>query len=381
MRHYFFLILIALSFFSCTRKELPIPVNSDPVFKFIGTIGGDSIRYQGGVDHMYMYSGYFKDPQNLMTIKSYFGKDNCSNCEPYLSFEIKDFEVSSTNGLAGTIAQLIQAGGPTFNSFSLDSILTATNVEAFTFFPENNSVGATYKWDFGDGGTSTLMSPTYIFADSGGMKTVRLIISKGGLIDTVTNIINTDFASPCRAQFNTISDSMTNKITVTSFTPGFTYAWDYGDGNTGSGQTDTNTYTSGGKYTITLTATAPACTSVFKRKVNISSFFTTLANYIYQTSITAITSMVPRINKSAFIITYKKNGIKYNSYKNVHGINQSGNPVFTFTGIQVYHPNEHGDPTMMVTGTVDTYLFNENNWTDSIKIRSNEIVLAAAYPQ
>lgn len=33
------------------------------------------------------------------------------------------------------------------------------------------------------------------------------------------------------------------------------YAWDYGDGNTGSGQTPTHTYTAGGTYTVKLTVT------------------------------------------------------------------------------------------------------------------------------
>ena len=381
MRHLLFILLISVSFFSCKKKEPPLPITGTPVFKFIGSIGNDSVNYQAGVNNMYMYTGFFKDIQNLLTVKSYFGKDNCSNCEPYLSFEIKDFDVSNTNGLAGTIADLLQGGG-TFNSYSLDSILTSTTVEIFHFIPQTNSVSSTYKWNFGDGGTSTMASPTYIFS-AGGLNNVQLIRQGGGTIDSLVNTISTDFHSTCRAQFSAYADSsMPGYVYVNGFTPGFNpYAWNYGDGQTGLGMLDTNVYATAGKYIITLTATnSPACTSVFKQKVNTSFFPVMLANYTYTTNDDTINMLVPRINKSAFIITWKKNGKEYKSFKNTHGINQSGNPVFTFTGILPYNNNEHGNKTVLVTGTVDTYLYNQANWQDSIKIKSEQIVLAAAYP-
>ncbi|GBL34747.1 hypothetical protein EMGBS15_03420 [Filimonas sp.] len=101
MKYALLTLFVCLALFSCKKKEPPLPVNGSPVFKFIGTIGGDSVNYQAGVDRMYMYTGFYKDPQSLMTIKSYFAKDDCSNCEPYLSFEVKDFDVTNTDGLAG----------------------------------------------------------------------------------------------------------------------------------------------------------------------------------------------------------------------------------------------------------------------------------------
>jgi PKD repeat protein len=381
MKYAYVSLLVCLVFFSCKKKELPLPIDGNPIFKFIGTIGADSVNYQAGINRMFMYTGFYKDPQNLMTVKSYFGKDSCTNCEPYLSFEVKDFDVTNTNGLAGTIADLLKGGG-TFNSFSLDSIFSVTNIETFTFIPQVTNANATYKWDFGDGGTSTQMSPNYIFA-SGGMKNVQLILQVNGSVpDTMVNQINSDVSSSCRAQFNMIQDSMVNKVVVNAYPAGFTYMWDFGDGHTGQGQTDSNMYLPPAtKYTITLTATAPSCTtSVFKQKVNFTSALLYPANFNYQTNVSTITASVPRVNKSAFIITWKKNGVTYKSYKNEPALNQSGNPVFTFTGITPYIKNAAGNSTVMVTGTVDTYLYNQADWHDSIKISSKNVVLAAAYP-
>lgn len=380
MKYAIFILLTCVVFFSCKKKDPPVPVVGTPVFKFIGSVGKDTINYQAGLDHMFMYTGFFKDTQNLLTVKSYFGKDTCTNCEPYLSFEVKDFDVSNNNGLAGTLSQFLHGG--TFTSYSLDSVMTSTTVEQFKFIPEVNTAGAVYQWNFGDGGTSTQASPSYVYS-MGGLHTVQLKVSAAGASDSLSNVINTDKYSGCRVQFNMIKDTMLNMVTVNAFPNGFQYTWDFGDGHFGQSQSDTNTYTTAGKYLISLTAVATApsgCSSVYRKKVDFSFLSTILANFSYTTKDTTIVSLIPRINKSAFIITWIKNGVTYKSFKNIHGLNQSGNPVFTFTGVAPYQNNANGNKTVLVTGTVDTYLYNQSNASDSIKIKSDNVVLAAAYP-
>lgn len=380
MKYSIFILLTCVVFFSCKKKDPPVPVVETPVFKFVGSVGKDTLNYQAGVDHMFLYTGFFKDTQNLLTVKSYFGKDSCTNCEPYLSFEVKDFDVSNNNGLAGTITQFLHGG--TFTSYSLDSVMTTSTVEQFKFVPDEITSGASYLWTFGDGGSSTQISPTYVFS-SGGLHTVQLQKSAGGTIDTMSNVINTDKFSTCRAQFSLTVDSFTQKVYVSATPSGLQYMWDYGDGHFGQSQSDSNLYLNSGKYVISLTSTSSSpstCTSLYRKKVNFSFLPTLLANFSYTTFDTSVVSLIPRINKSAFIITWIKNGVTYKSYKNIHGLNQSGNPVFTFTGVAPYKNNANGNKTVLVTGTVDTYLYNQNNASDSIKIKSDNVVLAAAYP-
>jgi hypothetical protein len=377
-RFFHILVPLILLLAACGKKEVPVSTIGQPVFMFQGSIGADTVNYQAGVNHIYMFTGFFKDTQNLVTLKSYFAPDNCTNCEPYLSFEVKDIDASNSNFLVGKIEDIF-TGSNTFNSFSLDSLLTTTTTETFTFYPEN--LQGTHYWDFGDGTNSTMANPTHVFS-SGGLKAVKHVFGSVVLSDSITNTINTDFNSTCRPQFSYFLDSLTDQVSVFA-NQGFTsYLWNYGDGSIGIGQTDTSTYVNHGIFTITLDAQNSTCsTTSFKRKINVSSTSTFLdPSYGYATSINTVTSVIPRLNKSAFIVTYKNNGKEYRSYKNVKGINQSGNPVFTFKDFSFYDKNEHGEKTIKVRGTIDTYLYNYADYTDSIRITSNNVVVAAAYP-
>ncbi|MBK7762148.1 MAG: hypothetical protein IPI46_02100 [Bacteroidetes bacterium] len=359
---------------------MPSPVSGTPIFHFSGKIGNDSLNYQAGVDHLYMYSSFYKDAQNLISLQSYFAPDNCSNCEPYLSFEVKDFDVSISNGLAGTALDIFSMGN-IFNSYSLDSIVSTTQVEVFTFAAENNKVGTTYAWDFGDGGTSTLASPSYIFS-TGGVKNVRLVTQYGGTIDTLSIPINTDINSTCRVQFSSFIDTLSGNSVIVNATPsGFLYNWNFGNGSMGTGQIDSTFYPSPGKYTITLNATLPSCNAVFARKVYFGFLNNTLSNFSYTTNTNNITTFLPRLNTSAFIITYKKNGVVYKSYKNIQGINQSANPVIQITNVQTYSVNANGNKTLVVNGNANTFLYNQSNSSDSIRLQSSDIKIAFAYPE
>jgi len=48
------------------------------------------------------------------------------------------------------------------------------------------------------------------------------------------------------------------------------YAWTFGDGNAGTGQTSAHTYSSGGSYTVTLTATGPGGSDSATQSISVS---------------------------------------------------------------------------------------------------------------
>ncbi|PCJ78125.1 MAG: hypothetical protein COA57_16320, partial [Flavobacteriales bacterium] len=58
-------------------------------------------------------------------------------------------------------------------------------------FNDSSIGGITYFWDFGDGGTSTLQNPMYIYATAGSYS-VALIVSDSVGQDTAFNLINID---------------------------------------------------------------------------------------------------------------------------------------------------------------------------------------------
>jgi gliding motility-associated-like protein len=125
----------------------------------------------------------------------------------------------------------------------------------------NNSVGATtYTWDFGDGGTSTAINPTYAYV-AAGTYIVQLISSSAfACSDTITTTIVVDplptsnfgFTIECVGNPTLFTDSSFNAIS---------WNWNFGDGNTSILQNPNNLYAVAGTYNVTLiTTNAAGCT-------------------------------------------------------------------------------------------------------------------------
>ena len=378
-RHYSFLALLSL-LLGCSKKEIPSLSNGEPVFYFDGHIDGEPTTLQAGVNGLYMYSDYYRDDQNLMSLKSYLAPKNCDTCEPYLSFEVKDVDVSSGNTMVASLNQLL--GANAFHSFSMDSVVHTSVVETFQFIP-HTTLG-TFLWDFGDGTTSSMPTPVHVFT-GGGLRNVSLIHQHQGLTDTLSNWIDVTPESICRPQFDMIPDTNTYMVSVyvSSIAAFPSYIWSFGDGTTSTGPTNSHLYQGSGIYPITLTGNGGSCgtAKAFTKKVAFGIGPSTfLANYSYTTSVSTIISNIPRINASACIITYRKNGVVYKSYKNIKGLNQSSKVVFTLNGFTPYLPNEKGYKTAKISGSLDTYLYNQQNVNDSIRVVSNQVTLAVAYP-
>ncbi|GLU44904.1 PKD domain-containing protein [Allomuricauda sp. NBRC 101325] len=136
----------------------------------------------------------------------------------------------------------------------------------FTGSNSTDDVGVIgYSWDFGDGGTSTLADPIYVYATTGTYNAVLTVTDGDGLTDTATIAIlvrepGTNLAplavisatpesgnGPLEVDF-TGSDS-TDDLEVVS------YAWDFGDGNSSSEADPSHTFNDPGVYTVELTVT------------------------------------------------------------------------------------------------------------------------------
>lgn len=141
---------------------------------------------------------------------------------------------------------------------------TAANASAFYFLPVMNTTATRYLWDFGDGATDTLRTPTHTYAQPGAYLACLTVIrytATGSVACTASYCDSVRVTSvnpvPCDAHFTHQFAQSTNAV---YFSPannpaGTVYAWNFGDGGTSSMRTPTHVYTQPGAYLVCLTVT------------------------------------------------------------------------------------------------------------------------------
>lgn len=118
-------------------------------------------------------------------------------------------------------------------------------------FTNASTGGTSYAWDFGDGNTSTTLSPAHTYATTG-TYTVCLISTNACGSDTSCQTINVTCPAPV-ASFSYTAIGVTANFT--NNTAGTTsWQWDFGDGQTSTQQNPTHTYANQGSYTVCLIA-------------------------------------------------------------------------------------------------------------------------------
>ncbi len=120
-----------------------------------------------------------------------------------------------------------------------------------------------YAWKFGDGATASGVSVSHAFAKTGNHSVVLIVTNSNNLTAKATHIIQIVGApQPPKAAISGPakgtegqpvsfdgSGSTAGSGTITG------YAWDFGDGNTGSGAKVSHTYATAGTFNVSLTVT------------------------------------------------------------------------------------------------------------------------------
>ena len=116
----------------------------------------------------------------------------------------------------------------------------------------------TYFWDFGDGNTSTAVSPSHTYTTPANYSVTLLVTNSAGCGKSLakSNYIplsagpNADFTAAATSGCVPFNASFTNNTTGA-----VSYAWDFGDGNSSTQTNPTHVYTTTGTYTVRLIAT------------------------------------------------------------------------------------------------------------------------------
>ncbi len=150
----------------------------------------------------------------------------------------------------------------------------------------NGSSGATsYYWDFGNGNTSSLTSPSNVYTVSG-TYTVKLIAkdasgNKDSVIKTSLIRVVADPNADFSAKDTTVCPGTAVNF-VNNSTNASAYIWDFGDGNSSTSKNPSHSYSNPGYYTIKLIAkNAYGCDDALSKSNYI---------YIYSTPTSKFTS-------------------------------------------------------------------------------------------
>jgi len=170
-------------------------------------------------------------------------------------------EVTNIRG-SDTATDTIQVVVAPTASFTHNGPILLGETAVFT----NTSTGTeplTYLWDFGDGITSTLTSPTHTYAVAD-TYTVMLAVTNVGGSDTATDTFQVIMAPTASFTHNgPIMLGETAVFTNTSTgTEPLTFLWDFGDGITSTLDSPTHTYTAADIYTVTLEASNTAGSNI-----------------------------------------------------------------------------------------------------------------------
>jgi subtilisin family serine protease len=151
----------------------------------------------------------------------------------------------------------------------------------------NHSTGATsYSWSFGDGESSTAVSPTHTFAAAGSFNVT--LVATSGSNSRLANETVTVTVPPTLASFSASKSSGRAPLKL-SFTNGSknanSYHWSFGDSSSGSSVTSpTHTFAKAGKYIVTLTAAGPGGAATASKTITVQAALPDLSLQLTRTA-------------------------------------------------------------------------------------------------
>jgi trimeric autotransporter adhesin len=170
--------------------------------------------------------------------------------------------VTDTSGATASVTHQVTIQPNQLPTASFGSTVTNLSV-AFDGSASSDPDGSVtaYSWDFGDGSSSTQMSPTHSYSDAGTYSVTLTVTDDRGGKDSVTHSVVTTLPPNQlpTAAFTANANALAVAFDGTgSSDPDGTiagYAWDFGDGTSSTQAAPNHTYGAPGTYSVTLTVT------------------------------------------------------------------------------------------------------------------------------
>ena len=163
-----------------------------------------------------------------------------------------------------------RAGGGTLPNEAPGAVFTsavsdlAVSVDGSGSSDPDGSV-ASWVWDFGDGSSGSGKTADHTFADAGTYTVTLTVTDDAGATGSVSHDVTVTAPpanqAPTAAFTSAVSDLAVSVDGSGSADPDgsvASYAWDFGDGSSGTGRSADHTFADAGTYTVTLTVTDDA---------------------------------------------------------------------------------------------------------------------------
>ena len=169
---------------------------------------------------------------------------------------------TGSSGSSSATVTITVFPAPTVSFYAPDTAVCPGTPVSFISTTTPGVPGAlNYVWNFGDGSTSSAVSPSHTFPGPGYYNiTLFATNSEGCQSDSIMasyiHVYNPPVASMSvsSSYFCTVPATADFTSSVSGFGP-FTYSWNFGDGGTSTSTNPNHTYTSTGDYTVMLTVT------------------------------------------------------------------------------------------------------------------------------
>lgn len=176
-------------------------------------------------------------------------------------------------------AQIVTVTSPVASFTRTPTVAVAQPPLTVSFTDTTTNTPTSWLWNFGDGTTSTLQSPSHLYTTAG-VFTVSLTATNSAGSNTVTIPASVQTAVLPVANFTYAgatsgSTPLTIAFADTSINSPTSWLWDFGDGNTSSLQSPSHTYSATGVFTVTLVAANAIGSSVKTISNLVSTQFVT----------------------------------------------------------------------------------------------------------
>jgi PKD repeat protein len=172
--------------------------------------------------------------------------------------------VTDNNGATGSTTKSVTVAAATTNQPPVASFTAACTALSCTFTDASTDPDGTvaaWSWNFGDGATSAVRSPSHTYTAAGTYSVKLTVTDNKGATGSMTKSVTVAVAptnQPPVASFTVACTNLACSFTDASHDPDGTvtsWSWNFGDGATSTTRSPSHTYVAAGTYSVKLTAT------------------------------------------------------------------------------------------------------------------------------